>query len=251
MALGSPGPVVRRTDRSPGAGGGGCHRRHDRLPQSLHAYFIKGGRVGVDVVYIVEPTRDGRSFDTRRVTACQDGVPIFEMLASFHVPETDRGLAATRHAATAAGRGHHRGQLRRSAGPTTSRPGWPPVQSTDWPQQPFWFRSRERDRGRSAAAGLRVDLRLRSGHGLHRPAAGHERARPGRCCQPGPRAVAAPARRPAISGIATTRSASATATPAVWPSVRFTTATADWWPAWPRSRSGVPEAVADLRVGGT
>jgi acyl-CoA thioesterase II len=58
-----------------------------RLPQSLHAYFIRGGRVGVDVEYVVETTRDGRSFATRRVTARQDGVPIFEMLASFHSPE--------------------------------------------------------------------------------------------------------------------------------------------------------------------
>lgn len=56
----------------------------DRLPQSLHAYFIRGGRVGVDVGYTVEITRDGRSFNTRRVTADQEGVPIFEMLASFH-----------------------------------------------------------------------------------------------------------------------------------------------------------------------
>ncbi len=60
----------------------------DRLPQSLHAYFIKGGRVGIDVDYVVETTRDGRSFNTRRVTASQQDVPIFEMLASFHRPES-------------------------------------------------------------------------------------------------------------------------------------------------------------------
>lgn len=35
-----------------------------RRPQSLHAYFIKGGQVGVDIDYTVETTRDGRSFDT-------------------------------------------------------------------------------------------------------------------------------------------------------------------------------------------
>ena len=58
-----------------------------RLPQSLHAYFIRGGRVGVDVDYDVETTRDGRSFATRRVTASQEDVPIFEMLVSFHRPE--------------------------------------------------------------------------------------------------------------------------------------------------------------------
>ena len=58
-----------------------------RLPQSLHAYYIKGGKAGVDITYTVERTRDGRSFDTRRVTAVQNGAAIFEMLASFHRPE--------------------------------------------------------------------------------------------------------------------------------------------------------------------
>ncbi|MCW2687341.1 MAG: acyl-CoA thioesterase [Mycobacterium sp.] len=58
-----------------------------RLPQSLDAYFIKGGRVGVDVEFTVELTRDGRSFNTRRVTASQDGAARFETLASFHRPE--------------------------------------------------------------------------------------------------------------------------------------------------------------------
>lgn len=36
----------------------------DRLPQSLHAYFIKGGRVGVDVEYTVELTRDVAAGET-------------------------------------------------------------------------------------------------------------------------------------------------------------------------------------------
>ena len=35
----------------------------------------------------MERTRDGRSFDTRRVTAKQNGKTILEMIASFHVPE--------------------------------------------------------------------------------------------------------------------------------------------------------------------
>ena len=58
-----------------------------RLPQSLHAYYIKGGKADVDIEFTVERTRDGRSFDTRRVTAVQNGAAIFEMLASFHRPE--------------------------------------------------------------------------------------------------------------------------------------------------------------------
>jgi acyl-CoA thioesterase-2 len=59
----------------------------DKLPQSLHLYFVRGGEYGVDVHLHVERTRDGRSFDTRRVTAIQHGKTILEMIASFHRPE--------------------------------------------------------------------------------------------------------------------------------------------------------------------
>jgi acyl-CoA thioesterase len=58
-----------------------------KLPQSLHLYFVRGGDYGVDVELQVERTRDGRSFDTRRVTAVQHGKVILEMIASFHRPE--------------------------------------------------------------------------------------------------------------------------------------------------------------------
>ena len=58
-----------------------------KLPQSLHLYFVRGGRYDVDVELHVERTRDGRSFDTRRVTAVQQDAVIMEMIASFHVPE--------------------------------------------------------------------------------------------------------------------------------------------------------------------
>lgn len=58
-----------------------------KLPQSLHAYFVRGGRYDADVEFQVERTRDGRTFATRRVTATQDDVVILEMLASFHQPE--------------------------------------------------------------------------------------------------------------------------------------------------------------------
>lgn len=59
----------------------------DKLPQSLHLYFVRGGQYGVDVEFHVERTRDGRTFDTRRVTAIQHGKTILEMIASFHLPE--------------------------------------------------------------------------------------------------------------------------------------------------------------------
>lgn len=112
-----------------------------RLPQSLHAYFIKGGRVGVDVEYVVECTRDGKSFNTRRVTASQDGVPIFEMLASFHrsEPTTDwqrpgrPGFARSEASSTT-------GIPERWADHFEVRSG--PTGMDDWPLQPMWFRSR-------------------------------------------------------------------------------------------------------------
>jgi acyl-CoA thioesterase len=59
----------------------------EKLPQSLHLYFVRGGQYGVNVEFHVERTRDGRAFDTRRVTAVQRGKTILEMIASFHVPE--------------------------------------------------------------------------------------------------------------------------------------------------------------------
>src|SRR3954452_12288718 len=60
---------------------------HDKHPQSLHLYFVRGGQYGVDVELNVVRTRDGRSFDTRQVTAVQNGKTILEMIASFHRPE--------------------------------------------------------------------------------------------------------------------------------------------------------------------
>jgi acyl-CoA thioesterase len=60
----------------------------DKLPQSLHTYFVRGGKFGVELQFHVERTRDGRSFDTRRVTAVQEDKIILEMIASFHRPET-------------------------------------------------------------------------------------------------------------------------------------------------------------------
>jgi acyl-CoA thioesterase-2 len=59
-----------------------------RRANSLHAYFVRGGRPGVALELDVRIVRDGRSFSTRHVTAIQEGLPIFEMIASFHAEET-------------------------------------------------------------------------------------------------------------------------------------------------------------------
>ena len=59
----------------------------DRLPHSLHAYFVRPGRPGIPLELTVERARDGRSFTTRRVSAAQEGEPIFVLDASFHIEE--------------------------------------------------------------------------------------------------------------------------------------------------------------------
>ncbi|MFK4529193.1 acyl-CoA thioesterase-2 [Bradyrhizobium japonicum] len=43
----------------------------DRLPHSLHGYFIRPGDPKVPIIYQVERLRDGNSYPTRRVTALQ------------------------------------------------------------------------------------------------------------------------------------------------------------------------------------
>ena len=54
---------------------------------SLHAYFLRPGDPTVPILYEVDRIRDGRSFTTRRVVAIQHGRTIFNMSASFHLPE--------------------------------------------------------------------------------------------------------------------------------------------------------------------
>mgnify|MGYP000546897032 CR=1 FL=1 len=59
-----------------------------RVCHSLHAYFIRPGDPKIPILYEVDRSRDGRSFTTRRVVAIQHGEQIFNMAASFQVPET-------------------------------------------------------------------------------------------------------------------------------------------------------------------
>ena len=56
----------------------------DRLPHSMHAYFLLAGDPKVPIIYDVERVRDGKSFTTRRVKAIQHGQPIFVTSVSFH-----------------------------------------------------------------------------------------------------------------------------------------------------------------------
>src|SRR5580765_6035489 len=59
----------------------------DRRVHSLHAYFLRPGDPRIPIVYDVDRIRDGQSFTTRRVVAIQHGRAIFNLSASFHVPE--------------------------------------------------------------------------------------------------------------------------------------------------------------------
>lgn len=57
------------------------------LPHSLHAFFIRPGDHAEPIRFEVDRIRNGRSFVTRRVVARQSIGAIFNMAASFHVPE--------------------------------------------------------------------------------------------------------------------------------------------------------------------
>lgn len=59
----------------------------DRLPHSLHGYFIRPGNSSDPLYYEVDLIRSGRSFSTRRVVAKQNGLAIFSMSASFQTAE--------------------------------------------------------------------------------------------------------------------------------------------------------------------
>lgn len=58
-----------------------------RVVHSLHAYFLRRGDFNAPIVYQVDRSLDGHSFANRRVVAIQHGEQIFNMTASFQVPE--------------------------------------------------------------------------------------------------------------------------------------------------------------------
>src|SRR5947199_5952806 len=58
-----------------------------RSVNSLHAYFLRSGDPTIPILYDVDRIRDGKSFTTRRVVAIQHGRAIFNLSASFHIPE--------------------------------------------------------------------------------------------------------------------------------------------------------------------
>lgn len=62
----------------------------DRVPHSMHGYFLRPGDASQGLTFSVDRIHDGRSFSTRRTQAFQQGVPIFSMIASFE--REDPGL---------------------------------------------------------------------------------------------------------------------------------------------------------------
>jgi len=67
-----------------------CHTIADAKASplhSLHAYFLRPGRYGLPIRFVVDRIRDGRTFTTRRVVAHQGGEAIFNLAASFARPE--------------------------------------------------------------------------------------------------------------------------------------------------------------------
>ena len=60
----------------------------NRAPHSLHAYFLRGASEDHEIAFRVERDFDGRTLSNRRVIASQLGKPIFNLTASFHIPES-------------------------------------------------------------------------------------------------------------------------------------------------------------------
>ena len=58
------------------------------VAHSFHAYFLRPGDSTIPILYVVDRTRDGRTFTTRRVTAIQHGQAIFHLEASFQRAES-------------------------------------------------------------------------------------------------------------------------------------------------------------------
>lgn len=54
---------------------------------SLHCYFLKAGDPEVAIEYAVMRLREGRGTDVRTITARQHQTPVFQMTASFKLPE--------------------------------------------------------------------------------------------------------------------------------------------------------------------
>ena len=128
-----------------------------RICNSLHSYFIRPGDPKVPILLKVERVRDGGTFSTRRVIAIQHGQQIFNLAASFQVPETGFEHQIDMPAAPAPDGLLNEEELRAQAGEDNewSRRVWPievkPVDPPHYgakkslePAYTVWFRARGR-----------------------------------------------------------------------------------------------------------
>ena len=67
----------------------------ERLPHSLHGYFIRPAKVEIPLFFDVEVLNDGRSFSTRRTHVFQEDQVILTMVSSFQEPQ--RGVEHGAH----------------------------------------------------------------------------------------------------------------------------------------------------------
>ena len=59
----------------------------DRLPHSLHSYFLRAATFDTPILFKVDRDREGATFNSRRVMGYQNDKPIISLSASFHVEE--------------------------------------------------------------------------------------------------------------------------------------------------------------------
>ena len=67
----------------------------ERLPHSVHAFFMRGGQPDKPISFAVERLHDGRSFSQRRTAASQEGTSILTMLTSFQEEQEGADIHVT------------------------------------------------------------------------------------------------------------------------------------------------------------
>ncbi|MFI5956039.1 acyl-CoA thioesterase [Cryptosporangium sp. NPDC051539] len=109
----------------------------ERLPHSLHAYFLRGGDARQPIDYRVDRDRDGRSYSARRVTALQGDDLIFTMSCSFTMPADGPDLDVDAVAAPVPPAGKPVGMGRLASMETVLPPS--PYPDSEWPTR-YWVR---------------------------------------------------------------------------------------------------------------
>ncbi|MBE7188970.1 acyl-CoA thioesterase II [Jatrophihabitans endophyticus] len=124
----------------------GCTVDPDRLPHSLHGYFLRPGESARPTVFKVHRDRDGRSFSARRVVAIQRGEVVFNMAASFHVERESFAEQDVPMPDTASPEEAEPGELPRLFSVSARFPAQPFDGRARWPTR-FWSKVDERLEG--------------------------------------------------------------------------------------------------------